>query len=65
MIKTGIFGKTKVNEQVRSRFGSHMVIMKGRNIIKYKYPVIKVGESKVGAHSGLDGEEMHIPSIVY
>ena len=65
VIKTGIFGKLKVNEQIRSRFGSHIIIMTGRNIIKYKYPVLKIEELKAGTHSGLSEDEMYIPLIVY
>ena len=67
LIRTGIFGKKKANEAIRYRFGSHIAIAKGNNVIDYEYPyeVPRHRVSKPGVHSGLSRDEMEVPLIVY
>ncbi len=66
LISTGIFGKKVIDKNVRMRFGTHMVLLKGNAVMKYLYPTEeKKGIGKKGFHSGLSALEMKIPLIVY
>ena len=69
-IKSGLFGKNKVSDSLRYRFGTHIAIPKGNNILYYKYPGGKdyiggkEGDTYLsGHHGGLSKEEMEIPSL--
>ena len=66
VISTGIFGKKKIDEKIRYRFGTHMLIAKPNFAFSYIYP--KNTQTKavdfVGTHSGLSKEEMEVPLIV-
>jgi hypothetical protein len=69
-IKSGLFGSTKVSDSLRYRFGTHIAIPKGNNILYYKYPGGKdyiggkEGDTYLsGHHGGLSKEEMEIPSL--
>lgn len=66
-IKTGIFGSTGITGSIRTRFGTHIAIMKGHGTFEYNYPVApsKHKWSTVGHHSGMSEDEMRIPLIVY
>jgi Type I phosphodiesterase / nucleotide pyrophosphatase len=66
-IRSGIFGKKKVSDALRYRFGTHIAIAKGSNTIAYAYPYEppRSPPFKKGAHSGLLKEEMEVPLIVY
>jgi len=66
VISTGIFGKKKVDERIRYRFGTHMLIAKDHVAFNYEYPknVPSNDVNSIGIHSGLSREEMEVPLIV-
>ena len=65
LISTGIFGKKKIDEKFRYRFGTHVLIMKGDNAFGYLYPGVerKIFETK-GGHGSLSADEMYVPLIL-
>lgn len=67
VIRSGIFGKRKVAEAMRYRFGTHIAMAKGNDAIDYEYPywTPRKAQFKKGAHSGLSKDEMEVPLIVY
>jgi len=66
VINTGIFGKKKVNEKIRYRFGTHILIAKDHVAFDYMYPkkIQSNDVNYIGLHSGLSREEMEVPLIV-
>ena len=66
VISTGIFGKKKIDEKIRYRFGTHMLIAKPNFAFSYIYPKNTQTNAVdfVGTHSGLSREEMEVPLIV-
>lgn len=66
VISTGIFGKKKVDERIRYRFGTHILMAKANAAFSYIYPQNTQTNNVdfVGTHSGLSKEEMEIPLIV-
>jgi len=66
LINTGIFGKKKVDERIRYRFGTHILIAKDHVAFNYEYPknVPSNDVNSIGLHSGLSSEEMEVPLIV-
>jgi len=65
VISTGIFGKNKVNEKIRYRFGTHILLAKNNVALEYSYPNINQSNKKpTGIHSGLSEDEMRVPLII-
>jgi predicted AlkP superfamily pyrophosphatase or phosphodiesterase len=66
-IRSGIFGKKKISDALRYRFGTHLAIAKGNDAIDYVYPYWTPHKEhfKRGTHSGLSAGEMEVPLIVY
>ncbi len=67
VISSGIFGKESAAEEIRYRFGTHIMLAKGSNTIAYEYPnvVPRTWLGLPGTHSGLSKGEMEVPLIVY
>ncbi|MCL5093130.1 MAG: alkaline phosphatase family protein [Candidatus Marsarchaeota archaeon] len=64
-IKSGLFGKSKVSNWLRYRFGTHIAIAKGSSFLYYKYPDKKDYEKKIfGHHGGMSKDEMEIPLVI-
>ena len=65
-IKAGLFGAEKVDDFLRSRFGTYMIVPKGSRYFEYDYPdTDKKPREKFGHHGSLSGDEMYIPVIIY
>jgi len=65
VIRTGIFGKNKVNEKIRYRFGTHILLAKNNVALEYVYPNINQNNKRpIGIHSGLSEDEMRVPLII-
>jgi len=65
VISTGIFGKSKIDEKIRYRFGTHILIAKNNIALEYSYPNINQSNKKpIGIHSGLLENEMSVPLVV-
>lgn len=65
-IGAGIFGSTKAREEIRYRFGTHMLIASGDVAMAYKYPHETVRHKEYfGFHSGLSEAEMRVPLMLY
>lgn len=64
-IESGLFGARKVPEEVRYRFGTHLIIPKGHSSLYYMHPgkVLRKYD-KMGLHGGLSEEEMHVPLLI-
>ena len=65
-IKAGLFGSSKVSENIRYRFGTHIIIPNGNKCIQYLFPGMeeKPFKSK-GRHGGMSSDEMYVPILVY
>lgn len=64
-IISGLFGKSKVSNWLRYRFGTHIAIAKGNNFLYYTYTGEKDYEKKAfGLHGGMSKGEMEIPLVV-
>ena len=64
-ISAGLFGKNSVDERLRYRFGSHVIVPAKGKIIRYNYTFVRdkpYGQN--GTHGGLCPDEMYIPIIV-
>ena len=61
-----MFGEKKVDEKIRYRFGTHMLMAKEHTSFRYLYPKTTQVDhgNNIGAHSGLSREEMEVPLIV-
>ncbi len=66
-IRSGLFGKKRVADALRHRFGTHMAVMKGKDMMRYEYPYEppRRPQYQKGSHTGLSREEMEVPLIVY
>jgi predicted AlkP superfamily pyrophosphatase or phosphodiesterase len=65
-IKAGLFGLPKVNESIRYRFGTHIIIPRGNKCIQYLFPGMKETPFKSkGRHGGMSSDEMHVPLLLY
>jgi len=66
LISIGIFGKNKINEKIRYRFGTHILLAKNNVALEYSYPSIKQNDKRhIGIHSGLSEDEMSVPLIIF
>ncbi len=65
-IKEGLFGGKGVPENLRYRFGSHIIIPTDNNYFIYKYPYEKERDREIfGSHGGMSNEEIEIPLIKF
>ncbi len=66
-IRSGIFGKRRVDDALRYRFGTHIAIATGNDSMVYEYPYDppRAPRNYKGSHSGLQAGEMEVPLIVY
>jgi len=65
VISAGIFGKNKVNEKIRYRFGMHILLAKNNVALEYVYPNINQNNKRpIGIHSGLSEDEIRVPLII-
>ncbi len=68
LIRTGVFGKTEVSDNLISRFGTHIALSKGNVAMQYEYPISGQRKNRYkpkGTHSGLSKYEMEVPVITY
>lgn len=67
LIQTGIFGNEEIPEDIRGRFGTHVMLSKSNSIMLYEYPkeTPYKGPNALGSHSGLTKDEMEVPLIVF
>ncbi len=67
LISTGIFGKKEIPDDLRYRFGTHIMLAKGNVKLMYEYPKETPIKHHVhfGMHSGLSKDEIEIPLIIY
>jgi predicted AlkP superfamily pyrophosphatase or phosphodiesterase len=65
-IKAGLFGSSKINKDIRYRFGTHIIIPRENKCIQYLFPGMeeKPFKSK-GRHGGMESDEMYVPLLVY
>ncbi len=66
-IKSGIFGAKAIKDNIRYRFGTHILIPKGNKHIHYIYPTSQYDtkvSAKLGVHGGLSTDEIEIPLIL-
>ncbi len=65
-ISAGLFGKKKVDEALRYRFGTHIALAKGLHSISYVFPGEKPKDyEQLGKHGGLAKDEVEIPLLIY
>jgi predicted AlkP superfamily pyrophosphatase or phosphodiesterase len=66
-ISSGLFGGAKVDDSLRYRFGTHIILPKDHFAMPYKYPSINTRTPDkfpmVGSHGGLTKEEMGVPLL--
>ncbi len=76
-IEAGIFGKTSVDDSIRYRFGTHIILPDRGKMLMYEYPSFQQKDgpyhfaydkegnlkSRIGMHCGLTPDEMYIPVI--
>ena len=65
-IKAGLFGSSKINKDIRYRFGTNIIIPRENKCIQYLFPGMeeKPFKSK-GRHGGMESDEMYVPLLVY
>lgn len=66
-IKSGIFGAKAIKDNIRYRFGTHILLPKGNKHINYIYPTSQYDtkvSAKLGVHGGLSADEIEIPLIL-
>ncbi len=65
-IRSGLFGKNEVKDELRYRFGTHILIMKDANAVFYNYPGYERKQyGHRGMHGGLSPDEMYLPLMLY
>lgn len=66
LIRSGIFGDTKVAKEKRLGFGTHMLLANPGRMFIVNYPGREtVARPVSGQHAGLTPREMYIPLVVY
>ena len=67
LIQTGIFGNREISDDIRDRFGTHILLSRSNSIMLYEYPkeTPYKGPNTLGSHSGLTKDEMEVPLIVF
>ena len=67
LIQTGIFGNREISDDIRDRFGTHIILSRSNNIMLYKYPKENPyeGPNASGSHSGLTKDEIEVPLVVF
>ncbi len=66
LIRSGVFGSRHVDDRVRYRFGTHIMLPKEGKIFRFSVPSHYYNRpTPFGHHGGMSRDEMEIPLIVY
>ncbi len=67
LIRSGIFGKKRVAESIKYRFGTHVLLARPHVKLYYEYPYTRPAKRfrMLGSHSGMSAEEMAVPVVSY